>query len=367
MPNTDDQITGKRFMLSLGCCIQAATLLISYATSVTKQDTWIAVLAGFIIMIPVVLIYSSLGKRFPGRSIVEISDLVVGKVLGKIMSVCYMLFMFLLLLSYTRVLSDFIVGAVLPETPAAAILILFMFVCVVAARNSVSSLTNHSVLFIFIASAVLIINIILSIKDFKVSNFLPVFTLPIEKYVQGTHAIAMITFSSVYRFLIFLPSLTKTEKLGKYYFGGLAIGAATMLLLVFRDIGILGSSVSLLAMPSYEAIRQISIGTVLTRVEVLYAITIIILHFFQISTVLYATAKGTAQLFGFQSYKQLVSPIGVLAICFALLAFNSTAQSSYWGSNVAAVNATIFIVILPAITLIVAMLRGFRKVKESKT
>lgn len=353
-----EQISSTVLMFSIGCFIQSSTLLVGFVTATTKQESWIPVLAGIVVSLPIIWIYLSISKKYPGKSIIEINDAVFGKIVGKVFSAIYIFFFLSLAALNSSIISNFLLDSVLPETPKLAILIFFISLCAYAVSKGIEPVARCSTLFVFIILAVVIVNGTLMIKDMKLDNFLPVFSLPFKKYVQGIQGEVFLPFCEIFVFFMLFPNLQKPSDIKKPLFGGFMIGAGTMIFIMLRDIAVLGPTISLVSIPAYESVRLINIANILTRMEVFYATTLIVLSFFKITILYYSSIKAISQLFGMQSYKPLIKIIGALIIIFTLINFKSANQHAYWGANPASFYSMFFELILPLITLITISVKG---------
>jgi spore germination protein KB len=363
MKNPKEQISSNAVMFSIACFIQGTSLLSSFVTGVTRQETWIVVVTGFILHLLILCIYVALANKFPGKDLIEINNCVFGKLLGKIFSIAYIFYFFSLSFLDSRILGDFVVGYIMPETPMVVILTMFIFTCCYAVRKGTIVMTNYSTLFVIITIGLPLFTTALLIPNMKLTNFFPMFSLPIKNYIQGTHIQATLPTAGTFLFFMMFSDVQNPQKIAKPLFIGTIIGMSSMLFFVIRDTSVIGSSVALVASPTFEVIRLINVANVFTRMEILYALILIVLLFFQISTTIYATTKATSQLFNLNSYKVLVYIIGSLTTTFALLAFKSSDEHGFWGENFSATYCTFFSVILPFITLITAAIQNFYKSK----
>jgi len=362
--NSKEQISSYILTFTIACFIQCSTLLVGFVSDITSQDTWFCVIIAFIVSLPIIWIFTTLAEKFPGKNIIEINNIVLGNVFGKIFSLFY-IFLFLQLTAVnTRIASTFVVGSIMPETPQLAIIIMFVFVCGYAARKGLETMTRYSVIFVIIVMIMLIFNSSLLIREMHFSNFLPFLTYPVKNYIQSTHIITILPFSDIFVFFMLFSNIKNPQKLKKSVFWGLIIGAITLLFITTRDIAVLGPMIDIFANPSFEAVRLINISNFLTRMEIFYAIIWLFLLFFKISILFYVTTKAIAQIFNLSSYKQLVPIVGVIISCYALFIFKSSMESSYDVANISPFFQTFIQIILPLITLIVASSRGFKKPKE---
>jgi len=352
-------------MFSVGCFIQGSTLLTYLIHGFAKQEAWIGVLLGCLISMPIIWMYTYLAKKFPGKSLIEIHDIVLGRIAGKIFSALYIYFFLSLVFLNTRDIGDFVGGSLLQVTPTPVVLIMFLFICCWAVRKGVKTMTRYATLFVIIAFVFLLFTSSLLISNMKFSNFLPVFTLPLKNYVQSAHTVAMIPICEIVVFFMLFPNFQNAKGSGKALWGGFAIGAVTLLFNVARDTAVLGPYTPLVTFPSFLVMRIINVGTVFTRVEVLYSVILISLLFFKTAILLYAAVFGISQLLKFDSYKFLVPTFAAIAVIFALAIFDSSMEhADYAITGAAAFYTSFFELILPVITLTVAAVRGFSGKKE---
>ncbi|MGE4353858.1 MAG: endospore germination permease [Oscillospiraceae bacterium] len=354
--NTEkEQISAKQLMLSVGCFIQGSSLILNFATATTKQDSWIAAILGLLIAAPIFGIYFLLIKQFPGMNIIEITIRVFGKVLGRILSLIYIYYFFSLTFLNTEILGNFMNGFIMPETPTVVFYLMFIFVCVWAVRSGIENITRYSALFVFITFGALLITTVLSIKDLKTSNIFPIFSLPAMKYFQSSYTIALLPYCEVFTFFMLFPEIKDKNKIYGALIKGVLIGAITIFISILKTILMVGPLIAILSYPTYAAIRMIDIGNILTRMEVIFACILIILLFFKVTIILYATVKGIAQIFNLHSYKILTPSVGVLTVVFSLRSLATAPNIAYWGANVAAVYSSFFEILLPVMTLAVCI------------
>ena len=102
----------------------------------------------------------------------------------------------------------------------------------------------------------------------------------------------------------------------------------------------------------------------MSRVEALFAISLIILMFFKISLLYYVSVMGIAYLFKMKSYQSLVLSVGVIIIIYSYTVYPSIIVHMKSGSETAPFVWMIVEVILPLITIIVAKIRKLPKEKK---
>lgn len=356
------KITGTQFMFSVACFIQSSSLLTSFFTSITKQDSWIAVILGSIASLPILLIYAYMMKIFPNKNLIEINDMVFGPVIGKIFSIIYVWFFMTLSAINTKDLAEFVQKTILEDTPSIVVVGLLFILCAWAIRNGIEIVTRYSLLFTFIAMVIVILTVFFTVEHMEMDNFLPILQQPKMTYVQATHIITTIPFGEIVVFLMIHPNLDiEPKKRMKYLLYGFLIGGLTLLIVVLRDIAVLSKTIEIFLLPSFETLRLISVYSTLSRVESLFAVTLIILMFFKISILYYVSVMGVAYIFKMKSYKPLVLSIGVIIIIYSYNVYPSIIAHMESGSKTAPFGWYVIESILPLITVITAKIRKLPK------
>lgn len=362
------QISSSQLMFLVAGFIQGSTLIVTLSFRVTKQDTWLAVLAGWILSFPVALIYVAIMQKFPGKNLVQINDLVYGPYLGKLLSAIYVLGFFLLItVQNLRYLGDFILTYIMPETPLVVITIMFTFICAWAVRSGIEVLARCSGILVVITSLIVVATFTLLLKDMKFTNFLPVLETPLKDFIQGTHAMVDIPFGETLTFLMIIPYLNKIKQARSSVLLGFIIGGATLLTVTIRDIAVLGITTAIMAQPSFEAVRLIDIGKILTRLEIFVAIVLLVTLFLKVSVFYYASVLGTAQLFNLRSYLPLVLPVGILCIALTIMLADSTMEQVFVASDSWLFYIVPFEILLPSLTLVIAKIRGLSEKRGGKS
>ncbi len=353
----EEKISNSHAMFSIACIIQGSVLLSSFIIGISRQDSWIVVIAGLLFSLLFSFVYIALAQKFSGCTLVQINDAVFGKAAGRGVSALYLFFFLSLCALNTRDLGGFVTGNLLSGTPEGVVVALFVLVCAWAVRKGICSLLRLSPMICILALVVIGFNATLLIKEYRLEAFLPVLNQPPLKLLQATQIITAIPYLETVAFLMIFPRLRETDKIKKTFFGGLALGALTMLTVVARDIGVLGNMAGQFAMPTYQSMTLIAIADVLTRMEVLFSALFITLQFYKVSILYYVTVKITEQTFGMKRQGSLVPVIGALIVPYALTVFQSGSENTFWAGTVAPFFSNFFEMVLPVLTLLVAAIR----------
>jgi spore germination protein KB len=357
-----ERITTFQFTMSVACYIQASALLTSFIMPIAQQDSWMIVLFGIVAAMPLLFIYLALIRTFPGKNLIEMCECALGRVGGIIISLLFIWFFITLTSVNLSSFGVFIRQTMLIETPTIASTATCMLVCAYAVWHSLKAVTRYAAVFTFIAYMLNIVGIIFTLQIMDFNNFLPMFSQPAIEYVQSTHIMATIPYGELVAFLMITPYVAKgKKKMRTYLIGGFLLGCITGLSVVARDTAVLGNVGPLFAQPSFETLRLINIMASLNRVEILFAIVLIVLMFFKISFLYYVSVLATAQLFHLKSYNPLVLILGALIVAYSVFIYPSTTVRASLGREILPIFWMLFELALPLLLLIVGRARGLHK------
>lgn len=340
--------------------IQGSLLTLSFAREGTKHDIWIALVAAILISLPLAFVYITLALRFPGQNLIQINDIIFGPYLGKFISLQYIMLFIMIVSANLWFVGDFAMTYFFPETPIAVIMIMFAFICAWAVSLGIEVLARMSFLLVLTTALVVIITFFFLLNEMKFKYFLPIFELPVQDFIQGTHILMAIPFNEILIFLVIIPYVNKLKQVKSSVIIGLILGGITFLIVVIRNTSALGPIADIVASPSMEAVRLINIGKIINRLEALVAITLWETIFLKISLFYYVTVLGIAQLFNLRSYIPLVIPIGILGVTFALT-YESAIQFNYTAMNTYPIFSLPFYIGLPLLSLFIAKIRKLPK------
>lgn len=361
------QITGPQFMFTVICFLKATSLLTAFVAGVALQDSWLVVLFGIVLCLPLMWLYRTLMVLFPDRNLIQILEEVYGPVAGRILGVLYLWFLFTIISLNLMDLGNLTKLMILPETPNVVLTVMCLLVSAWAVRHGIKVVVRYSALFAFISYAILAVSVLLALSEANLQNFLPMFDQPVIKYIQGTHIITTIPFGETVVFLMITPNVKLSRKdRTKYLFLGFALGGLTTLIVMLRDVAVLGNTIQLFTLPTLVTLRLVNLGAALSRIEILLAITLIMLLFFKITFLYYVLVIAVAQLVKIKAYRHLVLAVGALVVAYGPTLYSSAVEHTDAARSVEPFVWTVFDILLPLLTLIVAKLRKLPKAAAEK-
>ncbi len=281
------------------------------------RDSWISVLLSFFALIYIIYIITSLSLRYQDQTIVEYSEVILGKPLGKIFSVFFIFYFFHDATLAIRGFGEFYTTAITPDTPILVYFTLMIALAVYTVRQGLEVLvrTNQISLVILIIIGIMASMMTLPEKDYR--NLLPILEFGMQPVLLGAISLTSLFSTFVIAGMIF-PYIYDRKSLKRY-------SLLTSVILIILFLGPITAPVAVYGgergvgflFPSFQLLRDLSIGD-LQRLDLLGIMLWSIGSFAKIALHLFATSLGVAKLFNLSDYKPLIIPIGALLIIVSL-------------------------------------------------
>lgn len=201
------QFTVMVILYTIGTSILIAP---SGLAAVAKQDGWIASILGMGAGLISVLLYSVLGNRFPGKTLVEYSEQILGKWLGEALSLSFFSFVFLLAAFLLRVAGEFLTTHMIPETPIEAVHIVVIGIVILAVRLGLETIGRASEIFLPWVIILFLFLVVFLSPQIKIENMQPI----LEEGIKPILLAAFYFFSLQEQvvFLMLFPYVNQTSK-----------------------------------------------------------------------------------------------------------------------------------------------------------
>lgn len=347
------------FLLIIGF-IEGSILLTSFASNLMKQNTWLVILSGLVVIIPFVYVFALLAKRFPGTNFAQINQMIYGRYLGTAISILYLGY-FLLTLSFNiRDLGNFYTIFFMPDTPLEVFVIIFTFVCAYAVWNGIEVLARICPFIVTTVSFFIISATLMLLPKMNFSNLLPLGDISFKNFLHGTQIIAVIPFGELVILLTIFFALPNHHHTEKTILSGVLLAAGLFVIISIRNTAVLGSTETLLLSPSYQVVRLINIGF-LSRMDILFAVGYILALFFKCSILFYGVVLLLSQLLQLRTYSPLIFPLGSIVIVLSIIIYPSIAEHFKTSQNAGIMFPIPFIHIFPPLALLIANLRNLPK------
>lgn len=349
--------------------ISSSTLLIPpLLTSYVKQDAWIVSIITMFIALPFVWLYISLGMRYPNLTLIECTEKILGKWLGKVVSSLFIFYFLILTSGLLRQLGEMLAILVLPDTPIQWIEILFFMLVVAATRLGIEvSSRAAEIFFPWVLSFLLFLSLAL-LPRIEWKNLQPIFESQFNMLAKGTIIHIGIPFFDLVIFLMIFPYVSNLHKAKKVYFAAMIAGSMIIVMITLISILVLGANITEQSTyPVYSLAQSVNIGNFIQRIEVLVGGIWFITLFFKITICFYATVLAIAQFFKLSDYRPLTFPLGMIIVPLSLVMFSSMIEFRQFVRDIWTISIAPYGMIFPILLLVVDSIKQKRAVKKESS
>jgi spore germination protein KB len=337
----------------------AYVFITSSTTRLARQDNWISMLLAILVALLIVWLVVNLSLRFPGKTLFQYPEVILGRWPGKVVALLYIWFYIHINAEIIREYGTFLVTAFMPETPMIVFELMIMALAAYAVRNGLEVFTrvNQVILpIIFVSIAILVV---LGSQEMDLKRLLPVYidngAVPIIKGAV-TPALRM---GEIVTMAVLIPYLNKTKQAYRIALTATSITGFLLLTAVVTDLATYGPEVNAgWFFPELNTVRMIHLANFLERMEAFIMVIWVAGALIKISVYYWAAALGAAQWLELKDYKPLVLPLGIILLALSIMIHDSVMDLFvYTGTFVSPVLA-IFEVVIPLILLVIAVIRG---------
>ncbi|CCO08553.1 GerAB/ArcD/ProY family transporter [Desulforamulus hydrothermalis] len=343
------------FLLLLGFVVGTALFLVpSSAIGQAGQDAW---LAPFIALPPGLLLLALLlvlNKMYPGRSIVQYSQSILGWP-GKAVGLLVIWFALHLGALVLRNIVSFIDVIFLVGTPSAVLCTTITLLAAYAVRLGIEVMARALGIALVLATVFFAILQGTAMLFAQFDNLLPVLEkgwLPVLRAAVG---IASFPGGEILVFGMVIYHLKPGRGAAWYPLAGLAAGLFMLFLSIERSVTVLGPAVAARAIYTpLVTINSIPGG------QILVTLMAVIWYFFSIFKFIicyYAFVQGVAHWTGARDYRPLVLPAGALLAVFSLFVYKSAIDELFFAQTVWPVYAIPLEYGIPLLLWLAALLR----------
>lgn len=339
----------------------AILFLPAISTRQALQDAWISTLITTGNGILISLLVVTLMRRFPRQTLVQYSEDIAGKVIGKIIGLGYIWFFLHINAIIVREFGDFLIAVFMPRTPLLVFNAMIVILAIMVVRSGLEPLGRLNEWIFILNSSILIFIFGLTLREVSPANFQPVLEGGIVPALRGAYT-PTAWFGEIITLGMIFPFLTQPHRGYRIAIGAHLIIGAFLLMGAFITIGIFGPElVSRLKFPIMAAVRIISFGEFFERIESLVMVIWVGGVFVKISVFHYATVMAAAHSFNLNDYRPLVIPLGILNVILSIHLFEGVTDLVEFLSITFPVYAlSTFELGIPALLLLAALLQGKR-------
>lgn len=353
-------------MWTIFCINVGLPIYLSGAIKEAKQDAWISLtLAGFGGFIAIVLATNT-AKHFPGQTFIEFSQQVLGKWLGRLVILPYLVYWMVTLGNLLRSTMNFLIMALFQNTPITVIIIVYIIVIAYAvASNGITTLARCAEVLGPLIVLMILCTYFLSVSNLDFNFLLPVVadSGPLRLF-RGAFSVIEL-YADSYLLVMVYGFLNKQERVIPRIYWGYFFAVGLMILTTQFILMTFGPGVSAkMEYPLYELVRYIEVGEFIQRIEVVMIGMWIFSSFIKLGFYLFCLSYGTAQWLGIKKWKRLIVPIAVIAGCGATVISSMLTTRFFLLRYIEPVMLPLLYLLIP---LVLWLLITFRKKEQNRT
>lgn len=305
--------------------------IITLANDVHKDagtDGWIStLLAGLFIQI-IIIIYGQLIKRYPADNLFEMTELILGKTLGKFVISLYLVNLFIvsaiMLTKYTVILKSWM----MPLTPN---WILFFFMIVVSVYVAKENLQVISRFFVLASSVIIIfiIAIMFAFKDINYTYILPIGTAGFPAILKGA-VTSMSSFQGFEYILIFAPFVPVTSKqiMKTATITNVFVTLFYTFIVLMIEMYFSSEELKQIIEPIFYVVKSYTF-TMIERPDLIFTSLWIVLVATSGVVLLYVTSIGLNHLFEVERRTLFVYVVAIISICISFFLYGEYRIDSF--------------------------------------
>ncbi|MEL1136651.1 endospore germination permease [Desulfitobacterium sp. THU1] len=322
-----------------------------------NQDVWIDCLMALPLQLLLALPFYFLAKRFDKQSFFEYTTAILGKP-GKGIGILYILFLIHMSALSIAQFSIFLTTVLMDITPPLFFKITLLILSAFAAYKGIESLGRFTELVAPIGMIVVLGVVLALVKDMDPKEFLPF----LESGLFPSFFTGLYIFSTNIELImmaVLLPFLNHRGKLNTVYIGFPILLVVFLFTLTATVIALFGYDLAkTMTFPFYSAIRTISLGNIIERVESIFVAAWLLGLYVKMALYLYVTVLGISQIFRLKVYRPLLLPLVSLIVPVStLLGKNIVEMNEFTSFEIYPWYALNFIFIIPFFLLLTAIVR----------
>lgn len=333
-------------------------------SGVAEQDAWLSMIIAVVMMVPLMLLYARIMRLFPETDLFDILEILYGKIFGRVFTALITWYALHLCSLVLRNFTEFMQIVAFPETPQLPMMIALILVTAYLAISGANILGKWSIIMLPIVVLTVFLTIVLAMSDLDYARLEPVLANGLQKVFTGAYQILTFPLAETVLFLGIAGSVRKEINPYKIYGFAVLTGSFVLLLVILRNITILGvPMISASYFPSYTTARILHISDFLTRVEGSITMNFLLSGIVKITLCLIVAAKGLSKLFAIQDYKIMIMPASMLAVALSAIVYKS-AMEMFGFLVYYQIYAIPFQMFIPAVVWITAEIRQKRQAKK---
>lgn len=330
----------------------------SFLVDEAKTAAWMVLLVATLVGMMAFLPTATLMDRFPGKSIIEVGEDLLGPVLNGFFSLTYLAFFLVTTAVILRQYAERTITVAIAELPISAAMIGMLIGAMVACYLGLEAIARSAwVMIYFMAFAMLLVHV-LPYPYWRFEYLLPLWGSGPGVILEDGFLRSSIM-GEVLLLALIAPALKKPAMRGPGLWS-IAVGGLIMVLsMIFMQMSFSVSVMREMVLPSFEMSRLIYFGRFVQRLEPVFIPLWALAGMIKVTVGCYACAVIITRALKLPYYRPLLIPVAVIIMSVAFIPANVT-EAVWVDIHLIRRFGWVPSFILPALLWVVAWLRGYK-------
>lgn len=355
-------------LLVINFTIGSALLLIpSAVVTHSKHDAWISMILAMLVGSIIIFILGTLASKYPDKTIIQITETLLGKYVGKFVGLLYAWFYLHLAALVIRNLTDFL-KVFMIDTPIEVFNIMIGILMFFAIKYGLEVIARSNEIYTIMAFIGVFFTFLLVIPLMDIDNIKPILAHGIKPVLSGSLPAIGFPYAELVVFLMIIPAVNNKRHLKKIFILGGILGGIVLFFSIIGSILVLGeAATSISVYPTYNMARLINVGDFLTRVEAFISLSFFIIVFVKIIIAFYASILAVTQVFNMEDFRPLTIPYIIISLTLSVLLNENIVEVINFASSTWTPYAMVFGFLFPLFLLLLTFIKKDKHTNEQKS
>lgn len=365
----NEKVTLRQFNLLMILFIIGTSILLSPASlaNFAGNDAWLSAILSVGLGMIIVILFWMISRQFPNSNLVDISEQVLGKWIGKTLSLLFACFSLLSAATVLWVIGNFLVTQIMPATPMMFLHFLLMASVVYGVLLGIEVICRTAEIFFPYIVTLLMIIFFFSIPSVEIDQIRPLLDKGFKPVLEGALFDISVSMLPLIVLFMFYPKLVTDKNrafpkvLISYLIAGGFIVAITFITTTVLGVKITANQ----TYPTYVVAKSLNVEGLIQRAEVVIAVSWLLTIFFKLSLYFYASVTVLAQTLNLTTYRTITVPMGMLTVALSVIVYPSTTYANEWNESTWLWFALTFGIAYPLLLSFIGRIRGIKGKKPS--
>ncbi|SDK23684.1 GerAB/ArcD/ProY family transporter [Sediminibacillus albus] len=318
---------------------------------------WLMPLISMSVILPSVILLYYLLKRYKDKNLVELTEHILGKHVGKFVAFLLFVIFFTLLAIEGRSYTEQLKMLYFPESPTPFIFFIFFMIAFYGAKRGLETIGSTAWAFFFYIKASVILLAFLALREVIFARIFPIFGNGLVPLLtEGAKKASL--FSDIFLLAMAYTAFDSTKKFRKGVFSGFAFVFLEMTFFFLLYCTIFDyNSIDKVAFPFHEITQYVNMGNFFTNIETFFMIFWLFAALIKYMIYLYLISWIFGAVFNIKEFEPLILPFAFFGIVAGMVPENAVINELVFKSNFMDM-ITPFLIFFPFLLWVTAKFKG---------